>query len=88
MEFRTEYRRTGGRVQITGLTRHIAISSHKNALKSLIIPRRKKLLKENKILKTLAANNRWSYTKEEQVESSELYDFNFFNSRPLDLNKT
>ncbi len=85
MEFRTEYRRTGGRVQITGLTRHIAISSHKNALKSLIIPPPKKTTQREQNIKTLAANNRWSYTKEEQVESSELYDFNFFNSRPLDL---
>ena len=69
MEFRTEYRRTGGRVQITGLTRHIAISSHKNALKSLIIPPPKKTTQREQNIKTLAANNRWSYTKEEQVES-------------------
>jgi hypothetical protein len=84
MEFRTEYRRTGGRVQITGLTRHIAISSHKNALKSLIIPPPQKTSTREQNIKILAANNRWSYTKEEQVESSELYDFNFFNSRPLE----
>ncbi len=85
MEFRKEYRRTGGRVQILGLDRHIAISNHKIALKSLIVPPPQKSSPREQQIKTIAANNKWSYTKEEQVESSELYDFNFFDSRPLDL---
>jgi MFS superfamily sulfate permease-like transporter len=38
IEFRREHRLTGGKVQIVGLTQHVAASNHKLALKSLILP--------------------------------------------------
>ncbi|MBL4862340.1 MAG: SulP family inorganic anion transporter [Crocinitomicaceae bacterium] len=84
MEFRRVQRLTGGKVQITGLSQHIAASSHKLALKSLILPNYQKTSPRQQRIKKIAADNGWLYTMEEQVESTELLEFNFFQSRPLE----
>jgi hypothetical protein len=84
MEFRREHRLTGGKVQIVGLTQHVAASNHKLALKSLILPNFQKTSPRQQRIKKVAVDNGWLYTKEEQVDSSELLDFNFFQSRPLE----
>lgn len=84
MEFRGTHRLTGGKVQIIGLNQHVASSNHKLALKTLILPNFQKISPREKRIKQMAANNKWLYTREEQVDSSELLDFNFFQSRPLE----
>ncbi|MDG1330897.1 MAG: SulP family inorganic anion transporter [Crocinitomicaceae bacterium] len=84
MEFRSSHRLTGGKVQIIGLSQHVASSNHKLALKTLILPNFQKTSPREKRIKQMAANNRWLYTREEQVDSSELLDFNFFQTRPLE----
>jgi MFS superfamily sulfate permease-like transporter len=84
MEFRRDHRMRGGRVQILGLDRHISTSAHKLSLKSLIATKSEKLTPRNQKLLELAKFKEWSFTKEEQVETSELYDFQFFQSRPLE----
>ena len=83
MEFRKLHRLTGGTVQITGLDQHIASSDHKLALKSLVLPNYQKSSLREQRIKRIAVDNGWHYTREEQVELSELLEFNFFQSRPL-----
>ena len=84
MEFRTAHRLTGGKVQITGLSQHVASSNHKLALKTHILPNFQKTSPRQQRIKQMAMNNKWLYTLEEQVDSSELLDFNFFQTRPLE----
>ena len=84
LEFRSLHRLSGGKVQIIGLDQHIASSNHKLALKSLILPNYQKSSPRQQRIKRIAADNGWHYTREEQVESSELLEFNFFQSRPLE----
>ena len=83
MEFRRVHRLTGGKVQVIGLEQHIASSNHKLALKSLILPNYQKSSPRQQRIKRVAVDNGWLYTREEQVEASELLEFNFFQSRPL-----
>ena len=71
-------------MQIIGLNQHVASANHKLALKSLILPNYQKTSPRQQRIKQIAANNGWLYTREEQVESSELLDFDFFRSRPLE----
>jgi MFS superfamily sulfate permease-like transporter len=84
IEFRREHRLTGGKVQIVGLTQHVAASNHKLALKSLILPNYQKAPPRQQRIKKIAANNGWMYTQEEQVDSIELLEFDFFRSRPIE----
>jgi MFS superfamily sulfate permease-like transporter len=84
MEFRAVHRLTGGKVQISGLNQHIASSNHKLALKTLILPNFQKTSPRQQRIKQMALNNKWLYTREEQVDTSELLDFNFFQTRPLE----
>jgi MFS superfamily sulfate permease-like transporter len=84
IEFRREHRLTGGKVQIVGLTQHVAASNHKLALKSLILPNYQKASPRQQRIKKIAANNGWMYTQEEQVDSIELLEFDFFRSRPIE----
>jgi hypothetical protein len=84
IEFRREHRLTGGKVQIVGLTQHVAASNHKLALKSLILPNFQKASPRQQRIKKIAANNGWMYTQEEQVDSIELLEFDFFRSRPIE----
>ena len=84
MEFRAAHRLTGGKVQIVGLDQHVVSSNHKLALKTLILPNYPKPSPRQQRLKQLAAMNDWIYTREEQVDTSELIEFKFFQSRPLE----
>ena len=84
MEFRAAHRLTGGKVQIIGLNQHVASSNHKLALKTLILPNFQKTSPRQQRIKQMALNNKWLYTLEEQVDTSELLDFNFFQTRPLE----
>jgi MFS superfamily sulfate permease-like transporter len=84
IDFGRIQRLTGGKVQIIGLNQHVASANHKLALKSLILPNYQKTSPRQQRIKQIAANNGWLYTREEQVESSELLDFDFFRSRPLE----
>ena len=84
LDFRRVHKLTGGKVQIVGLNQHIAASNHKLALKSLILPNYQKTSPRQQRIKQIAANNGWLYTTEEQVETSELLEFDFFQSRPLE----
>lgn len=83
-EFRTAHQLTGGKVHIIGLTQHIASSGHRFALKTLILPNYQKTSPRQQRMKKIAADNSWYYVRQENVESSELIDFEFFQSRPLD----
>lgn len=85
IDFRRVHRLTGGKVQMIGLNQHIASSNHKLALKSLILPNYQKTSPRQQRIKKIAANNGWLYTREEQVETSELLEFDFFKSRPLEM---
>lgn len=85
VEFKKKHRRTGGRVQIIGLDQHISISNHRLSLKSYIIPANQKITPREQKIKSLAAQMHWAYSREEQIETTELSDFNFFKSRPIDL---
>jgi MFS superfamily sulfate permease-like transporter len=84
MEFRRTHRLSGGKVQIIGLNQHVASSNHKLALKSLILPNYQKTSPRQQRIKKIATDNGWLYTREEQVDQSELLEFNFFQSRPLE----
>ncbi len=84
LDFRRAHRLTGGKVQIIGLTQHISASNHNLALKSLIVPNYQKASPRQQRIKTIAVDNGWLFTREEQVESSELLEFDFFQSRPLE----
>jgi hypothetical protein len=84
LDFRRVHRLTGGKVQIVGLTQHISASNHKLALKSLIVPNYQKTSPRQQRIKKIAVDNGWLYTREEQVDSSELLEFDFFQSRPLE----
>ncbi len=84
MEFRASHRLTGGKVQIIGLNQHVASSNHKLALKTHILPNFQKTSPRQQRIKQMAVNNKWLYTREEQVDTSELLDFNFFQTRPLE----
>ncbi len=84
LSFRRAHRLTGGKVQVVGLDEHVASSNHKLALKSHIVPKYAKPTPREQRLKRIAVDHGWIYTREEQVETSELYDFNFFESRPLE----
>jgi MFS superfamily sulfate permease-like transporter len=84
IDFRRAHRLTGGKVQIIGLTQHVASSNHKLALRSLILPNPQKTSPRQQRIKQIAIDNNWLYTKEIHVDSSELLEFDFFNSRPLE----
>ncbi|MDX2360620.1 MAG: SulP family inorganic anion transporter [Crocinitomicaceae bacterium] len=84
LDYRRTHKLTGGKVQVIGLNQHIAASNHRLALKSLILPNYQKTSPRQQRIKQIAANNGWLYTREEQVETSELLDFDFFKSRPLE----
>lgn len=84
MDFRRVHRLTGGKVQIVGLAQHISASNHNLALKSLIIPNFQKTSPRQQRIKKIAADNGWLFSREEQVDSSELLEFDFFQSRPLE----
>ncbi|NRA11663.1 MAG: SulP family inorganic anion transporter, partial [Crocinitomicaceae bacterium] len=84
IDFRRVHKRTGGKVQIIGLTNHVAISNHRLALKTLSIPPPQKTSPRQQRIKQIAIDNGWLYTKEVHVDSSELLDFDFFSSRPLE----
>ena len=84
LDFRRVHRLTGGKVQIIGLTQHISASNHNLALKSLIIPNYQKTSPRQERIKKIAVDNGWLYNREEQVDSSELLEFDFFQSRPLE----
>ena len=71
-------------MQIVGLTQHVAASNHKLALKSLILPNYQKASPRQQRIKKIAANNVLMYTQEEQVDSIELLEFDFFRSRPIE----
>ena len=83
-DFRRIHRLTGGKVQIIGLNQHVASSNHKVALRSLILPNYQKSSPRQQRMKRIAADYGWLFTREEQVESSELLEFEFFRSRPLE----
>ncbi|MDG1147098.1 MAG: SulP family inorganic anion transporter [Crocinitomicaceae bacterium] len=84
LEFRKAHLLTGGSVQIVGLTEHISASNHKLAIKSLIVPNYPKTSPRQQRINKIAVDNGWLYSREEQVDSIEALDFEFFQSRPLD----
>jgi hypothetical protein len=84
MEFRLSHRLTGGKVQIIGLNEHIASSNHKLALKTHILPNFQKSSPRQERIKRIAVDNGWLFTREEQVDQSELLEFDFFQTRPLE----
>ena len=83
-EFRTAHSLTGGKVHIKGLSQHIASSNHKLALKTHIIPNYQKTSPRQQRMKKIAADNSWYFVRQENVDSSELLEFEFFRSRPLE----
>ncbi len=83
-EFRAAHRLTGGKVHIIGLSQHIASSNHKLALKTHIIPNYQKTSPRQQRMKKIAVDNGWYFVRQENVDSSELLDFEFFRSRPLE----
>jgi len=84
MDFRRMHRLTGGKVQVLGMQQHVAASNHPLALKNLILPNYQKTSPRQQRMKKIAVDNAWLYAREEQVDSSELLEFDFFQSRPLE----
>jgi MFS superfamily sulfate permease-like transporter len=83
-EFQAAHRLTGGKVYIIGLSQHIASSNHKLALKTHVIPNYQKTSPRQQRMKKMAVDNNWYFVSQENVDASELLDFEFFRSRPLD----
>lgn len=84
IEFRDAHKQTGGKVHIIGLTQHIASSTHKLALKTLVMPNFQKTSPRQQRMKKIAADNGWYYVRQENVDSSEILNFKFFQSRPIE----
>ena len=83
-EFRAAHSLTGGKVKINGLSQHIASSNHRLALKTHIVPNFQKTSPRQQRMKKIAADNGWFYVRQENVDESELVNFEFFRSRPLE----
>ncbi|MEJ6776390.1 MAG: SulP family inorganic anion transporter [Crocinitomicaceae bacterium] len=84
LDFRRVHLLTGGSVQIIGLNQHVSASNHNLAIKSLIVPNHQKNSPRQERINKISDDNGWLYTREEQVDSIELLDFEFFQSRPLE----
>lgn len=84
-DFKKEHARTGGKVRITGIEHHIASANHKLALKSLLAQAPVRLSPRQHRIKQIATKNNWVYRQEVEWDTSDLQNFDFFETRPLEF---
>jgi MFS superfamily sulfate permease-like transporter len=85
IEFKRIQENDGGDVILTGLDNHVASTSHNRALK-IVTGRVKKRITQRQIrLHKLANANGWSFDREVDWNTSYLRNFQFFNSRPIEM---
>jgi len=88
MEIIIEFKRTqeneGGNVTIIGLDNHVSSNSHNRALKIIAGPPRQKITTRQIQLQKMANQNKWSFQKEVDWNTSYLRNFHFFDSRPIE----
>lgn len=82
-EFERVHRLTGGKVTITGLSKHSSSSYHKFALKVSHIPEHKFSTRQLK-LKELAEKKGWKFEIDPENQNTYLETFYFFKSRPVE----
>lgn len=83
-DFKRQHENTGGRVVIGGMEHHVASTSHRMALKSLLTPVPQRLSPRQRRLKRLAAEHGWTYRQEMDWDTSYLRNFRFFETRPIE----
>jgi MFS superfamily sulfate permease-like transporter len=85
IEFKRVHDNKGGDVKLIGLDNHVASTSHNRALK-IITGRVKKRITQRQIrLQKMAITNGWSFEREVDWNTSYLRNFNFFDSRPIEM---
>ncbi len=87
IEFKRVRDNMGGNVTITGLNKHVSSSSHNRALKLVVDPFRKRVTQRQIQLQKLAIQNKWSFEREVDWNTSYLRNFRFFESRPIERKK-
>ena len=87
-DFQKSHAATGGKVQITGLNKHISTTTNKLSLK-LLRTSGHRLTNRQVKLKQLAEKNDWNFTTEPNDHIDFFDSFTFFKSRPIEekLNK-
>ena len=85
IEFKRIHDNAGGDVKLMGLDNHVASTSHNRSLK-IITGRVKKRITQRQIrLQKMAIANNWSFQREVDWNTSYLRNFNFFDSRPIEM---
>ncbi len=85
IEFKRIHENNGGNVKLLGLDNHVSSTSHNRALK-IISGRVKKRITQRQIrLQKMAIANNWSFEREVDWNTSYLRNFNFFDSRPIEM---
>jgi len=85
IEFKRIQDNDGGDVTLTGLDNHVSSTSHNRALKLRTGHVKKRITRRQIRLQKLAIENRWSFTREVDWNTSYLRNFKFFDSRPIEM---
>lgn len=85
IDFVRRYNDAGGIAHIIGLERHIASTNHPLSLKSKMGPVPIKLTPRQERFAKLAKENDWQYEPQGDRETSYLREFQFFETRPIEL---
>ena len=85
IEFKRVHDNNGGSVKLIGLDNHVASSSHNRALKFVTENVRKRITQRQIRLQKMANANGWSFERDVDWNTSYLRNFNFFNSRPIEM---
>ena len=81
--FKRAHAETGGKVQITGLDKHISSSKHKTALKILISAPQKLTARQIR-LQEMATDHNWIFASEPIDDLDYFESYQFFKSRPIE----
>ncbi|WP_117879990.1 SulP family inorganic anion transporter [Aureibaculum luteum] len=85
IEFKRIHDNDGGDVKLIGLENHVASTSHNRALKIVTGRVKKRITKRQIRLQKLAIANGWSFEREVDWNTSYLRNFDFFDSRPIEM---
>lgn len=83
-EFKRTHEYTGGKVKIHGMENHVASTGHQLALRSLISHIPSRLTARQQSLKSLAIEQGWTYRPSVELGESNLQEFRFFDTRPIE----
>lgn len=75
----------GGDVRLVGLDNHVASTSHNRALKIITGRAKKRISKRQIRLQKIANLNGWTFDRDVDWNTSYLRNFQFFNSRPIEM---